>query len=184
MVSDQMGNKWKFGAYLRMGTTMMEDVIPRTDMQKEQTQTENGREDDRNTDFNPAPKVNGQPDDFSTLLVNTDVQLSDDMTIARAVTEALHIENPDKETPQTIDCASCHAVSRALTTAKQELNLDMSKYSGDAYAAPARFNVQRVDQVGQNPFAQRAFGYFKNQTAFSQRTINESAVIADTLSPK
>jgi hypothetical protein len=184
MVSDMAGNKWKFGAYLNMSGTMQEDVIPRTDMQKEQTQTENGREDDRNTDLNPAPLINGQPDDFQTLLVNTDVQLADDMTIARAVTEALHIENPDKETPQTIDCASCHAVSRALTTAKTELSLDMSPYAADTYAAPARFNTKRVDQVGQNPFAQRAFGYFGNQTAFSQRTINESAAIADKLSPK
>jgi hypothetical protein len=190
MVAKQDGKSWKFGAYLRKDTAMQEDTIPRTgattaDLQKEQTQTENGTEDNRNTTFNPvAVDSHNQPDDLPTLLVNQDLQFADDMTLARAVTEALHIENPDKETPQTIDCASCHAASRALTTAKTELSLDMSKYAAEAYAAPSRFNTARVDSVGQDPFAQRAFGYFGNRTAFSQRTINESAAIADKLSAK
>jgi hypothetical protein len=185
MVAKMDGKSWKFGAYLNQSGTMMEDTIPRTDMQKEQTQTENGREDNRNTDFNPIPKLdNGQPTDLTTLLVNQDLELADDLSVQRAVTEALHIENPDKETPQTIDCASCHAETRALTTAQQELSINMAMYAAEAYVAPARFNLKRVDQAAQNPFAQRAFGYFGNQTAFAQRTINESAVIADTLSPK
>jgi hypothetical protein len=190
MVAKQDGKSWKFGAYLNKSGTMQEDVIPRTgasqtDLKKEQTQTENGTEDNRNTSFDPvAVDSNNQPDDLPTLLVNQDLQLADDMTVSRAVTEALHIENPDKETPQTIDCASCHAASRALTTAKTELQLNMTQYATDAYAAPSRFNTARVDGVGQNPFAQRAFGYFGNLTAFSQRTINESAAIADKLSPK
>jgi hypothetical protein len=190
MVAKQDGKSWKFGAYLNKGGTMQEDTIPRTgasaaDLQKEQTQTENGTEDNRNTSFNPvAVDSNNQPDDLPTLLVNQDLQLADDMTVGRAVTEALHIANPDKSTPQTIDCASCHAADRALTTAKTELQLDMTPYAADAYAAPSRFNTARVDAVGQNPFAQRAFGYFKNLTAFNQRTINESAAIADKLSPK
>jgi hypothetical protein len=190
MVAKMDGKSWKFGAYLRKDTTMMEDTIPRTaasqsSLKTEQQQTEDGSEQNRNTSFNPvALGANAQPDDLPTLLVNQDLELADDLTVKRAVTEALHIENPDKETPQTIDCASCHAASRALTTAKTELSLDMSQYAADAYAAPARFNVSRVDGVGQNPFAQRAFGYFGNLTAFSQRTINESAAIADALSPK
>jgi len=187
MIAAQSGNKWTFGAFLNKSGTLEEDVIPRTSMQKEQTQTENGNETRRNTSFDPAP----QNDPIVlNLLSATDVQLADDTSIANAVKEALHIESPENpdiklmETPQTIDCASCHAASRALTSAQKTLNLDMSKFSGDKYAAPSRFDMRRVDQVGENPFAQRAFGYFGNQTAFSQRTINESAVIADALSPK
>jgi hypothetical protein len=187
MISANVGNKWTFGAFLNKSGTLDEDVIPRTDMQKEQTQTENGNETRRNTELDPAP----QNDDLvNTLLSATDVELADPMSLDRAVEEALHIENPvnaditKMETPQSVDCASCHLASRALTSARKSQNLDMTKYSADTYAAPSRFDMRRVDQVGENPFAQRAFGYFGSQTAFSQRTINESAVIADTLSPK
>jgi hypothetical protein len=176
MVAGMDGKNWNFGAFNRNLLSLEADKIPRTDDKEEQAQQEHGVETRRNTEMIPTP-----PNiDLTTLLSNTELQLADDLTLTRAATEALKIENPKKETPQTIDCASCHVASRALTNAVSVRMLDLSSIT-DRYPAPMGFDLRRIDTVGNNPFAQRAFGYFKNQTAFSQRTINESAAIAEAM---
>ena len=73
--------------------------------------------------------------------------------------------------------------SRAVSFTAKDRGMDLASFA-ERYVATARFDVRRVDAVVNNPFAQRAFGYFGTQTALSQRTINESAAIADALSPK
>lgn len=179
MVAGQDGKNWNFGAFNRKAAVLEADPIPRFMDKNEQALQEHGNEERRNSEMIPSPTNI----DLTTILSYTELQLSDDLTLARAAKEALLIENPEKETPQTIDCASCHVASRALTVAAKQRNIDLTSFA-DRYVAPARFDVRRVDTVVNNPFAQRAFGYFGADTALSQRTINESAAIADALSPK
>ena len=179
MISSTDGNDWTFGAFNRKGTLLEADPIPRFVDKNEQQITEHGVEERRSSEMIPSPSNI----DLTTILSYTEIQLADDLSLARATKEALLIENPDKETPQTIDCASCHLASRAVSFAAKTRNIDLSSFA-DRYVAPARFDVRRVDEVENDPFAQRAFGYFHAKSALSQRTINESAQIADVLSPK
>ncbi len=180
MISGKDGKNWTFGAFNRKGATLEADPIPRFTDKKEQQVQEHGNETRRNSEMVPTPTNI----DLTTLLVYTDLQLADDLTLRRATKEALLIENPDKETPQTIDCASCHLVSRALTFASGNRNIDLASFTTERYLAQPRFDMHRVDAAKDNPFAQRAFGYFHADSALSQRTINESAAIADALSSK
>ena len=181
MIAATDGQNWTFGAFNRKDLKLEPDPIPRFTDENEQQVTEHGVEERRSSEMIPAPTNDG---DFSTLLAYTSIQLADDLTLQRATKAALLIENPDKETPQTIDCASCHLASRAVSFAAKTRNLDLSSFA-DRYVPPStRFDLSRVDQVENDPFAQRAFGYFHAKSALSQRTINESAAIADALSPK
>ncbi|MBK7857632.1 MAG: hypothetical protein IPJ65_03180 [Archangiaceae bacterium] len=180
MVAGKDGKNWNFGAFNRNGAVLEADPIPRFTDKKEQGLEEHGNEERRNSEMVPTPTNI----DLTTLLSYTELQLADELTLVRATKEALLIENPDHETPQTIDCASCHVASRALTFGAADRNIDLKSFTEERYVAPARFDVRRVDAAANNPFAQRAFGYFGADTALSQRTINESAVIAEALSPK
>ncbi len=180
MVSATRGDKWTFGAFIRKNALLEADPIPRLTDKDEQQVDENGVEERRASEMIPSPNNDG---DFSTLISYTAIQLADDLTLQRATKAALLIEHPEKETPQTIDCASCHLVSRALSFAAKTRNIDLNTFS-DRYIGPSRFDLRRVDEAHDDPFAQRAFGYFHAKSALSQRTINESAVIAEAMSPK
>ena len=81
----------------------------------------------------------------------------------------------------TADCGSCHVASRALRNARTQRALETSTHV-DAYSGNPGFDLRRVDAVGDDPRAMRSFGYFGAQSALSQRTINESAEVAEALS--
>ena len=122
-----------------------------------------------------------QEDDLSTLLVETDLRTTDEGTLARALESALTIEHPHRSSPKTVDCVSCHVASRSRRNAESRRQVDTSGWSS-RYAAPARFDMRRVDGAGDDPRALRAFGYFGRLSALSLRTINESAEVAVALS--
>lgn len=164
---------WSFGAFNVANGALVDDTIPRLDDLKLQGVQEFGNDDFRNGDLQP-----GAPgDQLFTLLSESEMRLTDERTLQKAITSALRIENPHLESPKTIDCGSCHVVSRALTNAKAERNVDTSGYA-EQFTTDARFNLSRVDSVGNDPKALRAFGYLGNKSALSQRTINESAIVA------
>ena len=107
--------------------------------------------------------------------------MTDERTLKKALQSALTIENPERSSPKTIDCASCHVASRARANAERRRRVDTSSWP-EFYVAASRFDVRRVDAAADDPKALRAFGYQGRDGAWSLRTINESAVIADALS--
>jgi hypothetical protein len=174
---NQQGNIWTFGAFNLEGGALVADLIPRLTNQKVQGVQQIGSVSSPSGGLIPAPAN----DDMDTLLSKRDVAIADTRTLERAVKQALIIEHPDKSSPLTIDCGSCHVASRALSAATAQRNLDTTGWA-ERFVPPAqRFNLSRVDGVGNDPFAQRAFGYLGRRSALSQRTINESAVVADAL---
>jgi hypothetical protein len=167
---------WTFGAFDVRAGALSEVTIPRLG-----THTLQGFQEFGNEAFRAGTLMPAAPnDDFPTLLSETEVRLADEGLLSRAFTSALELEHPLRSSPKTVDCASCHAASRARRHAEQSRTVDNSQHP-DAFHA-ARFNLTRVDGAGDNPRAQRAFGYFGAQTALSQRTINESAQVAEALS--
>lgn len=168
---------WRFGAFNVTGGVLVADPIPRLN-----TITQQGVQEFGNTDFRSGqlqPAASG--DDLSVLLSESELRLTDTRTLDRAVTSALRIEHPVRTNPRTVDCGSCHVASRALRNARQERTIDTSSHV-DAYVGNSRFDLRRLDGAGDDPRAMRAFGYFGVQSAFSQRTINESAEVAEALS--
>ncbi|MEW5739995.1 MAG: hypothetical protein AB1938_13770 [Myxococcota bacterium] len=173
----QFGRAWRFGAFDVAAGALEADAIPRLNGLTAQNVQEFGTTEFRNGALLPSPPG----DDLDTLLSESTMRLADPGTLGRALTSALRIEHPERESPKTIDCGSCHVASRARRNAEVRRGIDNSTHA-DAFHAPARFNLMRVDGAGDDPNALRAFGYFGSVSALSQRTINESAAVAEALS--
>ncbi len=168
---------WRFGALDVVNGVLVADVIPRLNALTEQGVQEFGNTTFRSGELQPE----AAGDQLPVLLSESELRLTDDRTLQRAVTSALRLENPGRSSPETADCGSCHVATRALTNAKRQRQLDVSTHA-DAFVGASRFNLNRVDAVGDDPRALRAFGYFGDKSALSQRTINESAEVAEALS--
>lgn len=175
MAVDARGGQWRFGAFNVIGGSLVDDLIPRLPMLKVQAFQEFGTESFRNGALIP-----GAPNDqLDTLLRESDMRLADPRTLDKALTSALRIEHPERSSPKTIDCASCHVATRARANAERFHHIDPTGHP-DLFTAPG-FDLSRVDAVKDEPRALRAFGYFGRDSAFSQRTINESAAVAKAL---
>lgn len=172
------GTAWRFGAFdVGAGGSMAAASIPRLDGQTAQQVQEFGTTEFRNGSLLPsAPN-----DELDQLLSESAMRLLDSRTLDKALDSALFVENPHSNSPQTVDCASCHVASRARHHAEAFHGLDTSMRP-EAFVPPARFDVRRMDGAGDDPHALRSFGYFGRLSALSQRTINESAAIAEALS--
>ena len=168
---------WRFGALNVQAGALVEDTIPRLTNQRQQGVQEFGNTAFRSGQLQPA----ASGDELPVLLSESELRLTDERTYLRAVTSALRVEHPARSNPKTVDCGSCHVVSRALRNARDERAIDLSQHA-DRFVANPRFDLRRVDAAGDDPRALRAFGYFGAQSALSQRTINESAEVAEALS--
>lgn len=95
--------------------------------------------------------------------------------------DVLHIENPLRSNPGTIDCASCHLAGPGA----QWLRLNFSQWNWSEMAARAGWQSGRDLTNVTIPFLKprrlRGFGFFYADPLIAQRTINESAVVADML---
>ncbi len=175
MSVDSTGTLWRFGAFNVERGVLQPDPIPRLPALVVQGVQEFGTETFRNGSLLPAA-----PDDrLDTLLSESALRLADPRTVSSAITSALRLEHPERSSPKTVDCASCHVASRARSHAERSLQLDTSTHP-DAFTAEG-FELRRADEAGDDPKALRAFGYVGVKSAFSQRTINESAVVARAL---
>jgi hypothetical protein len=127
-------------------------------------------------------------DSVNPLLVATCQESTDDVRKA-AFEGALRIENPDFNTPNTIDCASCHTAQ----IGRQLIGQDYFKLSteGDANVfTPDSSHVSAKDFVSKYAATQpnglsanlHAFSYDGTQPMIVQRVVNESAAIVAQLS--
>ncbi len=96
----------------------------------------------------------------------------------------MRIENPADHTVNTIDCASCH-----LTTSTAILNA-MPLYALDDRTSAFSFTpdgksvtaAQMAPTLPMNDgFDLHAFSYLHQQASIIQRTVNESAAVAEYL---
>jgi hypothetical protein len=168
---------WRFGAFEVEQAALVADPIPRLG-----TLVEQGVQEFGNTAFRSGelqPTIPG--DDLDVLLSESAMRLTDARTLTRGLTSALRLEHPARLSPKTADCGSCHVATRARTNAERQRQVDTSGYP-DSFTANPRFDLSRTDAVGDDPRALRAFGYFGAMSALSQRTINESAEVAEALS--
>lgn len=168
---------WNFGAFDVRDGSLVADPIPRLEGRTLQGVQEFGNTDFRRGALQPAPAG----DWLDVLLSESELRLTDQRTYDRAITSALRLEHPARSSPKTADCASCHVASRSLRNARAERPVDLSSHA-DRYDGNPRFDLRRLDEAGDDPRALRAFGYFGRLSALSQRTIHESADIADALS--
>ena len=90
--------------------------------------------------------------------------------------EILHIDNPRRSNPGTVDCASCHLAGPGA----QWLKLNFPQLvANTGFLSKRDLTNSTINSL--KPRRMRAFGYFYDEPLISQRTINESAEVADSL---
>jgi hypothetical protein len=131
--------------------------------------------------FDLAFNGSNTPKDGVPLLANFKAfEDASDGARTQAFDKAVQAENPNLNSPDTIDCASCHLArpARELVGAKFGFTADGN---ADAFVPDATFVSDKdfaptttVDPTNLNL---HAFSYFGSEAAINQRVINETAAI-------
>lgn len=101
-----------------------------------------------------------------------------DADVSAAIGAAYRIESPLELDASNVDCVSCHIAGAARQRA------ELLGHTGDlGYRYRSGWDLTRaaLPTVTARPNVVRAFGYFDTTPAISQRTINESAAVADRI---
>lgn len=102
--------------------------------------------------------------------------------IRQEVKAAYRIENPKNFSPENMDCVSCHVAQPAIQwvlRTRPELQVDQL-WSSEIYKN-AKYNLTNKSPEVWNTQMIRGLGYFGKNMAISQRVINESAEVADSI---
>lgn len=130
----------------------------------------------------PAPK---DSDNFNDLISDSSkFNITTEDKIIAFTRAAFKFENPNLNNPGTLDCVSCHAAQPVRSWALRNFkNTDWGNLTEVAYT-PIRQNNEDLSNLSplQNQTnILRAFGYFKEFGFVSQRVINETNEVVNTL---
>ncbi|KYG67072.1 hypothetical protein AZI86_08650 [Bdellovibrio bacteriovorus] len=176
------GLMWTFAGYEVVGDDLQVLEIPRLEGKKSQTFINLAYPPDKfsNGGINPLPQGS---DVINTLVLGSDLlEERHEETIRNESRAAYRMENPKAFNPENMDCASCHVAQPAIHwVLNQRPNLKVDQiWNADIYKN-LRYNLENKSPGVANTRIIRAFGYFDADMAISQRVINESAEVADSL---
>lgn len=173
---------WSFRQFTPLGAQLAPLAIPRLSGAGEQTASvlfleSAGVDARRKVTFDPMPELGS----ITTLMSTEAIAAASASTLSTALQSAFAIERPSAEAnPRTLDCGTCHLITPARRHAERQRSIDTTGWA--ERFRDDRFDMRRVDDVGDDPRSLRAFGYFGTKAAVSQRVINESAAVAAKLS--
>lgn len=130
--------------------------------------------------INPAPAGD---DSFNNVITDSSKFNSGFEDLLRKELRTMYrIENPKVFNPENMDCVSCHAAQPARQwIAGNRADIGLDNIWQDFAYKNARYNLNNQSPNLGNTQIIRAFGYFNSDVAISQRVINESAEVADSL---
>lgn len=125
-----------------------------------------------------VPTPTSHADNLLLLLNTSEAKAASTASQRQAYDAALRIENPQRHSPETIDCVSCHVATPARRATEAALGLsaegNASAYRSSRdlrFTGPARPSLENI----------HALGYLDAEPGVNQRTANESAAVADTI---
>ncbi|XGC81313.1 hypothetical protein ACES2L_02300 [Bdellovibrio bacteriovorus] len=131
---------------------------------------------------NISPSPTGD-DSFVKTILDSNRAMKESATVLENELRAMYrIENPQAFNPENMDCVSCHVAQIArvwLENNRTDL-VHNSVFENHAYQNP-RHDLSNLSPRPGHTQIIRAFGYFGPDAAISQRVINESAAVADSL---
>lgn len=159
-------------------------IIPRINNGIQQFINDSGSNETPDSFFGrifPAPKDN---DNFNNLLADSSkFSQQNEEDIINFTRASYKFENPALNNPGTLDCVSCHAAQPVRSwTYKNFPGINFGDLTDVKYI-PTR-NTQNLSNITikQNQTnVVRAFGYFDDTAVTSQRVINESTEVVNTL---
>lgn len=174
----QSENSWNFGLFDRQGDEFTASVISTLD-DTIQNFMQAGSDVSHTREGVISPQtVRESPLDL--LSSDTVSNLPED-AVTRGLEDLLKIENPAFFSPNTLDCASCHVAgnTRRFVEALPGVLLPGNAFR---FVAPPGQVAVLADETNASGNSLGAFRYFNRLVAVSQRTVNESTLIADFLS--
>ncbi|HTJ45304.1 MAG TPA: hypothetical protein VL463_24525 [Kofleriaceae bacterium] len=131
--------------------------------------------------FNPATT---SADDLTGLADETHAQSMSPSDRAKAFAALVRIDHPAHDSPDTIDCASCHLATPISKLVAPRFGLDEAHADGvfeadGVHVLPSELGAT-FDPSG--PFNLHAFSYVDRSPAINQRTVNETAAVVELLS--
>jgi hypothetical protein len=124
-----------------------------------------------------TPALAGAPEDLSPLYDSATASTLSEDELWPLYESTLRIENPERHSPDSVDCVSCHTAQPARlwlerNTALADRPTDL-RYSSD-------FDLT-VDPIDDTTSVLRAFGWLDTRPAISARVAHESAAVASYL---
>lgn len=175
------GDVWTFGGFDIVNGKLKTIQIPKIDFSKQIFR--NGA--------NPRPiwfigGITPEPEDAENLNILTrdsrKLSPQDEEAIIAAAKAAFKFENPKLHNPGTVDCVSCHVAQPAKIWAQRQYPwLRLDQINREIIYANDQFNLRNMSPMQIHTNIVRAFGYFMDAPIVAQRTINESAEVANYL---
>jgi hypothetical protein len=182
----QVGNgnrTWIFSGFDVAADKTTSMIIPKVPGDATQVTFFQGFADDLEGQFNPATNSN---DDMQLLGNVNEAQDSAKEAQKAAFDSALRIENPNKHSPNTIDCASCHLASPGRALTGQTLGLtDVGNANAfkitSRWIAPEDLAITTPQKDALNGVNVHVFSYKDGEAMIAPRAVNETAAIVDYL---
>ena len=182
---------WRFGALERDGQGGWQRVeIPRLETQAVdifnvavEDGVDLGPERGLDAIFNVLPEEYPEEDNLFTV-INKGYRFNDDrdLPVFRNKLSALaRFSNPQRTSAADLDCASCHYADAARFYVRNRFPELDDVLPADAFRNPDPdlFDLSNTTLAVRSARVVRAFGFHGDQPVVSQRTINESAAVAD-----
>lgn len=167
---------WAFAKAARQGASFSRVDVPLVSVPSQSASVnllDESAEPVRNVLVSPAP-------DNPWILSLANLSAAESSADA-AMREALLTDNPTStKNPLTVDCASCHLTTRNLSYAVRARALSTDSWP-ERFSAEG-YDLNRMDEVGDDPRSLHSFGYFGRKSSIAGRTIHESALVARALS--
>jgi hypothetical protein len=182
MTLEVPGQMWDFGGFDIDQKRAVHMVIPRIGTRQQSLVNRSQVEFEFLGGEKPEPPLS-TPDILNPVVTNSARLLAKDEDLLRSSVEATYrIENPKFHSPATVECVSCHISQSVRGWAIKkfpEFNFDQSIFK---FTSPLNLENQTGDYRA--PKILRAFGYQGSEPSVNQRTINESANVAEEMTLK
>ena len=128
-----------------------------------------------------SPAVAGAPENLSPLYDSQAALAAGEDALWPLYEAILRIENPERHSPESVDCVSCHVAQPARLWLDRNTALG-SQPSAERYASA--FDLTVPQPIDDTTSALRAFGWFGSRPAITARVANESAAVASYLNER
>ncbi len=172
MALEGFSDQWRFGGYDVVGGSLVPMQIPGIGS----TEQEFLNEDRTGAGFSGVKVAppSSSADEFSLLLDPIAAAGATAEARAAAFGAALRVESPDRHSPASVDCVTCHVAAPARAFAERTFGLS-AVGSPDQWVAADGAAPEGATELPTNGL--RAFGILGRAPAVSQRVANETAAV-------
>jgi hypothetical protein len=129
-----------------------------------------------------ALRTQSTDDDLQVLLGDSKAFVKDREQMIRFAEMQRRVESPEKHGSLSIDCLTCHASGAAKAYLERELGFfEKRRIEEPRFVSRGIYDLTNTSAKTSSLVRFRAFGYFGSDVSILDRTIHESALVAESL---